>query len=152
MSSKFCIIRNHLCRSFFFNKVAGLRPPAFNFIKKGTLTLVFSRTFCKIFENTYFVEPPGEDCSYVFSKLFMTGNFSFCNYNVTNSFIISFISEEKEFVLRNFLNSHHIELPLLISYYIFILFSWLYVFIDMYWFIFFYVVDTYFVLWKTYNI
>ena len=34
----------------------------------------------------------------------------------------------------------------------FVLFSWLYVFIDMYWSIFIYVVDTYFVLLKTYNI
>ena len=76
------------------------------------------------------MEPPAGDCSYVFSKLFMTGNFSLCNY-----IIISFISEEKEFVLRNFLNSHHIELPLLTSYYIFIHlvgFMYLLICIDLY--------------------
>ena len=33
-----------------------LQPPAFNFIKKETLTQVFSREFCEIFKNTFFAE------------------------------------------------------------------------------------------------
>ena len=36
----------------FLNKVAGLS----NFIKKETLTQVFSREFCETFKNTYFEE------------------------------------------------------------------------------------------------
>ena len=39
----------HLCQSFFFEKVAGLR-------KKETLTRVFSCEFCEIFKNTFFTE------------------------------------------------------------------------------------------------
>ena len=39
----------HLCQSLIFNKVA-------NFIKKETLTLVFSYEFCEIFKNTFFTE------------------------------------------------------------------------------------------------
>ena len=38
---------------FFFNKVAGL---ACNFIKKKTLTQVFSCEFCEISKNIYFTE------------------------------------------------------------------------------------------------
>ena len=36
----------HLCRSLIFNKVAGLRPEACNFIKKQALAQVFSCEFC----------------------------------------------------------------------------------------------------------
>ena len=36
-------IGKHLCHSFFFNKVAGLRYQACNFIKKGNLVQVFFR-------------------------------------------------------------------------------------------------------------
>ena len=43
----------HLCQSLFFNKVAG---GAYNFIKKETLTQVFSCKFCEIFEKTFFTE------------------------------------------------------------------------------------------------
>ena len=39
--------RKHLCQSFFFNKVAGLR-----------LAQVFSCEFCKIFKNIFFHETP----------------------------------------------------------------------------------------------
>ena len=42
------------CQSFFFNKVAGLRP--WNFIKKKTLAQVFSCEFCEISKNTFFTE------------------------------------------------------------------------------------------------
>ena len=43
----------HLCQSLFFNKVAG---QACNFIKKQTLTQVFSREFCEISNNTSFTK------------------------------------------------------------------------------------------------
>ena len=42
----------HLCQSLFFNKVAC------NFIKKETLTQVFSCEFCKIFKSTSFYTTP----------------------------------------------------------------------------------------------
>ena len=44
----------HLCHGLFINKVAGLLPLACNFIKKQTLTRVFSCEFCEIFKNTFF--------------------------------------------------------------------------------------------------
>ena len=40
----------HLCQSFFFNKVAALRP------KKETLAQVFSCEFFEISKNTFFTE------------------------------------------------------------------------------------------------
>ena len=43
----------HLCKSLFFNKVAGL---ICNFIKKETPTQVFSCEFCEISKNTFFTE------------------------------------------------------------------------------------------------
>ena len=46
----------HLCQSLFFNKVAGLRPMACNFIKKETLAQAFFCEFCKTFKNTFFTE------------------------------------------------------------------------------------------------
>ena len=42
----------HLCQSFFFNKVAGLKPN----IKKETLAQVFSGEFCEISKNIFFTE------------------------------------------------------------------------------------------------
>ena len=42
----------HLCQSLFFNKVAC------NFIKKETLTQVFSCEFCEIFKSTSFYTTP----------------------------------------------------------------------------------------------
>ena len=47
----------HLCQSLFFDKVVGLRPQAYNFIKKETLAQVFSSEFCIIF-NTFLTEHP----------------------------------------------------------------------------------------------
>ena len=41
-------IGKHLCQGLFFNKVE-----AFNFIKKETLTQVFSCEFCEVFNNTF---------------------------------------------------------------------------------------------------
>ena len=46
----------HLRQSLFFNKVAGLRPEACNFIKKEALAQVFSCEFCEISKNTFFTE------------------------------------------------------------------------------------------------
>ena len=43
----------HLRQSPVFNKVAGLRPKARNFIKKETLAQVFSCEFCEISRNTF---------------------------------------------------------------------------------------------------
>ena len=48
----------HLCRSLFFNKVAGLRP----FIKKEALAQVFSCEFYEISENTFFYRAPPSGC------------------------------------------------------------------------------------------
>ena len=43
----------HLCQSLLFNKVAG---GSCNFIKKETLTQVFSCEFCENSKNTFFTE------------------------------------------------------------------------------------------------
>ena len=48
----------HLCQSLFFNKVAGRRPQACNFIKKETLVQVFPSEFCEISKNTFFTDHP----------------------------------------------------------------------------------------------
>ena len=87
--SRFCQLHRKLsCRSLFFNKVVRLKPPAFNFIKEETPALVSSSEFRKAFGKTYF-----DNCSYILSELFITANFSFGYYDVTDPFIISFISE-----------------------------------------------------------
>ena len=90
----------HLCQSLSFNKVAGLRSAtllkkrlwrrcfpvnfakflAFNFIKKETLSQVFSCEFCKISKNTFFTEhlrtnasaQPSAQCSSENVKFFNT--------------------------------------------------------------------------------
>ena len=49
---------NTCARDSFFDKVAGLRSKAFNFIKKETLAQVFSREFCQISKNTFFYRIP----------------------------------------------------------------------------------------------
>ena len=46
----------HLCQSLFFNKVAGLRLEASNFIKKETLAQVFSREFYEISKSIFLTE------------------------------------------------------------------------------------------------
>ena len=48
---------------------------------------MFSCEFCKIFKNTYFVEQLRTTAP-TFSKIFMTANFSYCNYDVVDSFNI----------------------------------------------------------------
>ena len=47
-----------LCQSLFYNKVAGLRPQACNFIIKEPLAQVFSYEFCAIFKNTFSYRTP----------------------------------------------------------------------------------------------
>ena len=44
-----------LCRSFFLNKVADLRPAT---LLKKTLAQVFSCEFCEIYKNTFFHKTP----------------------------------------------------------------------------------------------
>ena len=54
-SSTFCKLHGKPAVSeSLFDKIAGLKPLARNFIKEETAALVFSSEFCKIFENTYF--------------------------------------------------------------------------------------------------
>ena len=55
---KFCakFIGKHLHQSLFYNKVAGLRPEACNFVIKETLTQAFSCELCEISKNTFFTE------------------------------------------------------------------------------------------------
>ena len=52
----------HLCQSFFFNKVAGLRPATLLknilWLKKITLVQVFSCEFCEISKNTFSYRKP----------------------------------------------------------------------------------------------
>ena len=45
---------NNCARVSFFNKTAGLRPATL--LKKETLAQVFSRKFCEIFKNTFFIK------------------------------------------------------------------------------------------------
>ena len=63
MLCKKCFLRNfakftgkYLCQSLFFDKVAGLKPEAYNFIKKEILAQVLSCEFCIISKNTFFTE------------------------------------------------------------------------------------------------
>ena len=49
----------HLCQRLFFNKVAGLRTQDCNFIKKESLSQVFSCEFWEISKNTFFTEHSG---------------------------------------------------------------------------------------------
>ena len=56
-SSKFRkLTGKHLCQSFFFIQIAGLRPEASTLLKTETLPLVFSCEFCEIFKNTVLTE------------------------------------------------------------------------------------------------
>ena len=48
----------HLCQRLFFDKGAGLRPNACNFIKKQSLAQVFPCEFCEISKNTFFYRTP----------------------------------------------------------------------------------------------
>ena len=48
----------HLFQRPVFNKVVGLRPKAWNFIKKESLEQVFSCEFCEISKSTCFYRTP----------------------------------------------------------------------------------------------
>ena len=56
-------IGKQLCQSLFFYKVAGLLGCSCNFIKKETLTQVFSCEFCEISKNNFFPEHVWETAS-----------------------------------------------------------------------------------------
>ena len=62
-SMKKCVLRNfakftgkHCARRLFFNKVAGLRPQACNFIEKEALAQVFACEFYEISKSNLFTE------------------------------------------------------------------------------------------------
>ena len=46
----------HLCQGLSLKKIAGWDAEAWNFMKKETLTQVFSCEFCEIYKNTFFTE------------------------------------------------------------------------------------------------
>ena len=51
------LTEKHLCQSLFFNA-----DNAFNFIKKETLSQVFSSEFCEIFKSTFFFQNTSSGC------------------------------------------------------------------------------------------
>ena len=57
----------HLCQSLYFNKVAGLRPEACNFIKIEALARVFSCEFGEFSKNTSSYRTPSVTASAQFS-------------------------------------------------------------------------------------
>ena len=61
--------KNTLCQSFFFNKVAGLRPQDCNFIKKEDLAHVFFYEVCKNFKSIFFYRTPLVAASRYFTKM-----------------------------------------------------------------------------------
>ena len=87
----------HLRQSPFFNKVVGLRPPSYNFIKKR-LRGCFPMNFAKFLRTSTLWNTYRLLLLLRFSNVFMTTNFSFCNYQVINSFK----DTHREKVLSNF--------------------------------------------------
>ena len=63
----------NLCQSLFFNKVAG--PDVCDFIKKFSLTQVFSYEFCEIFKNILCAEhlwtSGSHNCRHFLKKSFL---------------------------------------------------------------------------------
>ena len=74
----------HLCKSLFFNKVAGLRPKASNFIKKETLAQVFSCKLCEISKNTFFTEHLLATASVLNTLLRLRGRFYLKHLNAVD--------------------------------------------------------------------
>ena len=68
----------HLCQSLFFNKVAG-------FIKKETLTQVFSCEFCKTSKNTFSYRTPLVAASNCYKNRTISGIFWQFPVNLRNS-------------------------------------------------------------------
>ena len=95
----------HLCQSLFFNKVAGLRHEACNFVKKKTLAQVLSCEFCEISKNTFFTEhlraTASGSHSFICYHSFVYGFKHSCIYLVQQ--IISISSFYSFFVLKNLL-------------------------------------------------
>ena len=60
----------HLCQGLVFNKVTGPRPAT---LLKETLTQAFSREFCEISKNTFFLQNNFGGC--------------FCLYEVVGSYL-----------------------------------------------------------------
>ena len=61
--------QENTCAGDCFNKVAGLTPQAYNFIKKESLAQVFSCEFCEISKNTFFYRTSPVATSYRIQKL-----------------------------------------------------------------------------------
>ena len=83
----------HLCQSLFFNKVAGLRPEACNFIKKETLAQVFFCKFYEISKNTFSYRTPPAAASpigmkYLHSKDFEAGHTCFSFFHKDYVYIL----------------------------------------------------------------
>ena len=100
----------YLCRSVLVKELEA----SFLQLHQKTPALMFSGEFCKICRNTYFIEHLGTTAP-TFSKVFMTANFSYCNYDVVN---YCNIWKKMDFVLSDFLISY-IELRFRIFLYIF---------------------------------
>ena len=96
----------HLCQGFFFNKVAGLRPKACNFIKRETLAQVL---FCELWEickNIFFYRTPPVAVSvrtryFNFTKQ-IKDFFFFCNVSSNYSNEKKFVSEQQ--IIKTFEN------------------------------------------------
>ena len=65
MFRKKAVLRNfakftgkHLCQNLFFNKFAGKRPEAYDFIKKESLAQVLSCELCEISKNIFSYRTP----------------------------------------------------------------------------------------------
>ena len=131
----------------FFNNVAGLRTPVNNFIKRETPALVFSCKFANILSKNTLKNTNRRFFS-SYCEIFMTTNFSFSNYDVVNSFNILI---KRIFIERPpYFLSFWITTP---DFLFFFFFSYIVscIIIHIYWFIFIYVVYTYFVLIKKTN-
>ena len=89
----------HLCQSLFFNKVAGLRPKACNFIKRETLAQVLSCELWEICKNIFFYRTPPVAVSvrtryFNFTKQ-IKDFFFFCNVSSNYSNEKKIVSEQQ---------------------------------------------------------
>ena len=134
-SSKFC--KFPPVRSLFFNKIVGLRLSA----TKRLQCRCFSVNFSKFLRTTTLYNTCGQLLLHI-TKIFMTANFSYYNYDVINAFNIW-----KRWVLYRETSLFLITLNYRSVFLIFFI-----MYIDMYWFMFFYLVYTYSALLKKNNI
>ena len=101
----------HLCQSFFFNKVAGLRPEACNFIKNEALAQVFFCEFCEISKNTLFTEhlwTTASECWQHFRVTFKT--VEYCT--ILNALNLTFNFILRKFTLNSLLEKKSVSKPL----------------------------------------